>query len=142
MDNQNIEFTLNDRNGNRLWCDAEGNVKLRLSSDRIIRDLGSIFWYPFKDANGNKRYRLCYAKNETSAGIFRKYNAWSIPDEIVRRVEVITIFTKECAYRITSEKALKHAKYLHFMDSGIERKIYVNMAHWSRKEYIRKDQAA
>lgn len=130
-----LEFRIQDSRGNQLWCNPDGTVRLRLIADKVVKDLGMIFWHPFKNSAGGTVERLVYAKFDDPKNIFRKFNAWSIPDEIVRRVEVLVIHTDDFSYRITANKALHHAKYKHFAQSGIERKIYVNLVHWSKRPY-------
>ncbi len=135
-----LNFSITDRWKNELTC-TNGRVRLALQTEPgRVRKIGDIFWHEYyldgKDKPSVKL--LTYAKDEDIDQIYRKLNAWSVFDEILQRVQVVVYFTNTHMYRIRAEKALKCGKYQHHLNAGIERKVYINLAHWTKLELLSK----
>ena len=52
-------------------------------------------------------------------------NSWSVPSDIFNKIDGIWITTEEGHYKILTSKAKENMKYLHFKQSGFERKVYI-----------------
>lgn len=115
-------FSFRDSDGNLFYCKRrclflyQGQRKLAIG--KIICHEG----------------KLIYSKQENEKDIYRKFKAWSIPYEIVKRVDKITFYTKNKFYRIDTYKISTNSMFLHFKSSGYELKVYVPLDMWDIEE--------
>lgn len=123
MTDQDIDkkFTFTDKFKNQFRC---RNRKITLNHSR---DIGKIV---------SSVGLLIYSKPEKTKDIFHRWNAWSIPEEILKRVDKVVFYTSDAIYRITTAQAKARGKYLDFKESGIELKIYVPLKHWDKQDLI------
>ena len=114
-------FTVKDKQGNGFFC-RNGKITLRLSSEDKERKIGEVYY---------KGTGLVYKKYEDeSTGIFRKTNSWSIPYFIYEKIDKIWFYTLTADYRIAKKDA-PSAEFLHFRNSGYEKKIYIPIKYWN-----------
>jgi len=115
-------FSFKDDDGNVYYCK---NRHLFLYQGQRKLAIGKIVSH-----NGE----LIYSKPEKEKDVFRKLNAWSIPYEIIKRVDRITLFTKENIYRIETAKIHNNSMFLHFKKTGFELKVYIPKSYWEIEE--------
>lgn len=107
---------IEDNEGNIITINDSGVCRLKLSREKgRIRNIGII-----KDN--------IYYKFDTEKNIFRKLNAWSIPQVIYDLVDVVVIKTTNKNYTYI-KKNIKNP-ILHFKSSGIERKVYIPLKYF------------
>jgi len=116
------KFSFKDSDGNLFYCK---NRYLFLYQGQKKLAIGKIIYH-----GGN----LIYSKQENEDDVFRKINAWSIPYEIVKRVDKVTFYTKDKFYRIDTIKIHNNSMFLHFKSSGYELKVYVPKDYWDIEE--------
>jgi len=119
-------FTITDQAGNKIKCHKR-NLILKLASERRERNIGKIV---FKDGE------LIYSKPEKEEDIYRKLNAWSVPYSIITRVDRITFYTKKDFYRIRTKDIEERMIFLHFKNSGIEKKKYIPLDMWEKERRV------
>jgi len=117
-----------DSHGNKISFTPSGDsclVTLRLANELRDRNLGNIIKL------GVGKY--IYIKSEKERYRFKKLDAWSIPEVVVKpltNISIIRINTEVGSYGITKEKALEVGKYFDFQKSGFEKKIYIPVKFW------------
>jgi hypothetical protein len=110
---------IEDNDGNIITIDNNGSVLLKLKNENRSRKLGIL-------------KNDIYIKYDDEKHIFRKLNAWSIPYELFKLCTIIIVKTKKFNYKIE----LKGLDYttLHFKNSGVERKIYIPITLFNKKQ--------
>lgn len=121
--NEVLEPLLNqeDDTGNRMVFDS-GKIYQQQPGESRPRFLGYV-----KEDNGG----INYIKHEQEKNIMRKNNSWSIHFEILKHVDHVVFKTTSKTYRIDRDTALDEGQFLHFKESGYERKIYVPLPMWN-----------
>lgn len=115
-------FSFRDSDGNLYYC-KNRFLSFYLGDKKL--NIGKIIWHEKK---------LIYSKPEKEDEKFRKLNAWSIPYEIVKRVDKVTFYTDKYFYRIDTIVIHNRSMFLHFKKSGTELKVYVPIDLWEVEE--------
>lgn len=121
--NYKLDTILNSEDdvGNKMVFN-DGQLYLKLKGETNARFLGYI-----TEDNGS----IKYTKFERESNIMRKNNSWSIAFEILKQVDRIEYKTDKRTYRIDQQTAMDQGSFLHFKNSGYERKIYIPLEHWN-----------
>lgn len=75
--------------------------------------------------NGNTL--LVFQKNEKEKDLHRATNSWSLPNFIYQRIDAFTVITEMCIYKCLKSKMEREINWLHFLDSGTEKKVYIGL---------------
>jgi hypothetical protein len=118
----------NDKMGNRLIIEGNGNITLKLASESKDRKIGN-----FLKSEGNTVYfKRAHVKN-----IFNKTNAWGLHWELLgslRPYDFINIKDNfGCSYWITVKDAKEHGDFLHFKGEGFEKQLFVPIEYFSNE---------
>ena len=116
------KFSFRDSDGNLFYC--QNRFLFQYQGQKKLA-IGKIIYHDGK---------LIYSKQENEDDVFRKLNAWSIPYEIVKRVDKITFYTKDKFYRLETWKIHNNSMFMHFKSSGYELKVYVPLEYWDIEE--------
>ena len=115
-----MEFKETDEQGNVLFV-KDNTVKLKLSQRTLT--LGVIH---LKDGV------YSFYKHEKEQDKHHKTNSWSIPYGLLMKLDgTLNIKTNKGIYRIDVDHAKKYGRFLHFKQSGFEKKIYIPIPFWS-----------
>jgi sporulation protein YlmC with PRC-barrel domain len=122
-------FLIRDHNENLMYLGSTNEVFLKLKDDSNTRKIGRLNWRPIAEAEK----LLVFTKEEKESNVFKKTDSWSIPWEIVQRVGGIEIITEKFIYKILTTRAKEIGSFLHFKESGIEKKLYIPRNEFNQK---------
>ena len=117
-----MDFKDIDEQGNSLI--VENNiVTLKLKNQNFSVTLGIIH---------RKDGVYSLYKEEKENGKYRKTDSWSIPYNLLMKLDgTLNFRTEKGIYRIDVDHAKKYGSFLHFKQSGFEKKIYIPIAFWN-----------
>jgi hypothetical protein len=115
-----------DLAGNKLSCNGEGQLFLKLVSNGKKRYIGKI-----TDENGT----LHYIKQVKKEHRFHKTNSWGLCHRLISKLiadDMIHIYESDTRrrYTITVADAKKYGSFLYFKTSGFERQIFIPLRYW------------
>lgn len=109
--------------------DTNGTIKVIDNHVKLILHTGKVLNLGVLHTAGGV---VSYYKNESESDRFRINDSWSINNEVLMHIDgTINYRTDTAVYRITKGNAIMYGDYLHFKTSGVEKKLYVPVMHWS-----------
>lgn len=102
-------------------------IFLKLKSESRDRRIGELVVWEGK---------IYFTKTESINDLFRKTDAWSIPDRLMKIIDFFVVYCHDdkTKYCVDRETALKQGTYFNFKNtSGIEKKIYISRQNFLTK---------
>jgi len=115
-------FAFEDKSGNSLFI-VNNFVNLKLKKNNYSIRIGQLILH--------KNGKYSFFKEEEERHRYKKADAWSIPYSLLTKLDgTLNIRTEKGVYRIKAADALKYGDFLHFKNTGIEKKMYIPVDHW------------
>lgn len=123
------QFSFTDARGNVFKC-RNKQLSLKIPSNDKALEIGKITMITSFPKNV-----LIYAKTEKEGQVHHNTNGWTVPLDILNKVEGLWYRTEKYHYKILKSIALMNHENVHFRDpSKFESKVSIPIRFWEKTE--------